>query len=192
VLSIAASLLLLCSSRVSAQEMSVDLDPAGTTIEFTLGATMHTVHGAFKLKSGHIVFDPKSGNASGSVIVDATSANTGNASRDRKMHAEILQSGKFPEIVFTPTREKGQIAGQGTSRAEVSGIFRLCDQDHPATLAMTVEPRSGSVNVSTQFAVPYIEWGLKNPSTFLLHVSDTVNLQIHAMATISASASGRE
>ncbi len=192
VLSIAAGLLLFSSSRVNAQEMSVDLDPAGTTIEFTLGATMHTVHGAFKLKSGHMVFDPKSGTARGSVVVDATSANTGNASRDQKMHAEVLQSRKFPEIVFTPTREKGEIAGQGTSLAEVSGIFRLCSQDHPAILSMTVEPRSGSVNVSTQFAVPYIQWGLKNPSTFLLHVSDTVNLQIHAMATISTSGRGRE
>jgi polyisoprenoid-binding protein YceI len=191
VLSIAA-VLLFCSPRVNAQGMAVDLDSASTTIEFTLGATMHTVHGAFKLKSGQIVFDPKSGNASGSVIVDATSATTGNASRDRKMHAEILQSQKFPEIVFTPTREKGEIAGQGISLVEVSGIFRLRGQDHPATLSMTVEPRSGSVNVSTQFAVPYIQWGLKNPSTFLLHVSDTVNLQIHAMATIAASASGRE
>ncbi len=172
--------------------MAVDLDPAGTTIEFTLGATMHTVHGAFKLKSGHIVFDPKSGNASGSVVVDATSANTGNASRDTKMHAEILQSRKFPEIVFTPTRERGEIAGQGTSLAEVSGIFRLCGHDHPATLSMTVEPRSGSVNVSTQFTVPYIQWGLKNPSTFLLRVSDTVNLRVQAIARVSpASNSAR-
>ncbi|MGH9493396.1 MAG: YceI family protein [Candidatus Sulfotelmatobacter sp.] len=172
--------------------MSVDLDPAATTIEFTLGATMHTVHGTFKLKSGHIVFDPKSGNASGSVIVDATSANTGNSSRDKKMHAEILQSRKFPEIVFTPTHEKGEIAQQGTSSAEVSGIFRLCGQDRPATLSMTVDPNSGRVNVSTAFAVPYIKWGLKNPSTFLLRVSDTVNLQVHTTATISGLASGRE
>lgn len=167
--------------------MSIDLDPAGTTIDFTLGATMHTVHGTFKLKSGHIVFDPQSGTAGGSVIVDATSADTGNPSRDKKMHAEILQSRKFPEIVFTPTREKGEIAEQGSSLAEVSGIFSLCGQEHPATLAMTVERNSGRVNVRTNFAVPYIQWGLKNPSTFLLHVSDTVNLQIHAMIAISPS-----
>ena len=148
---------------------------------------MHTVHGSFKLKSGHIVFDPKTGSASGSVIVDATSANTGNTSRDKKMHAEILQSRKFPEIVFTPMGEKGEIAEQGSSLAEVSGIFRLCGQDHPATLAMTVEPNSGHVSARTNFAVPYVQWGLKNPSTFLLHVSDTVNLQIHATVAISLS-----
>jgi polyisoprenoid-binding protein YceI len=189
--SIAAGLLLLCSPQAKAQETSVDLDPASTTIDFTLGATMHTVHGTFKLKSGHIVFDPKSGNASGSVIVDATSADTGNTSRDKKMHAEILQSQKFPEIVFTATREKGEIAEQGTSLAEVSGIFRLCGQEHPATLTMKVEPNSGRVNADTNFAVPYIQWGLKNPSTFLLHVSDTVNLQIHATLAISPPSSRR-
>lgn len=172
--------------------MSVDLDPASTTIDFTLGATMHTVHGTFKLKSGHIVFDPKSGNASGSVIVDATSANTGNTSRDKKMHAEILQSRKFPEIVFTPTREKGEIAEQGSFVSEVSGIFHLCGKDHPATLTMTVEPSSGHMNVRTNFAVPYVQWGLKNPSTFLLHVSDTVNLQIQATVAISPLPSRRQ
>lgn len=172
--------------------MSVDLDPAGTTVNFTLGATMHTVHGMFKLKSGHMVFDPKSGTASGSVIVDATSADTGNTSRDKKMHAEILQSGKFPEITFTPTHERGEIAEQGTSVAELSGIFHLCGHDHPATLNMTVEPSSGRVNATTNFAVPYVQWGLKNPSTFLLHVSDTVNLQIQATVAISPTSSRRQ
>lgn len=56
-LSVLAGLLLVYSPRVNAQETSVDLDPAATTIEFTLGATMHTVHGAFNLRSGHIVFE---------------------------------------------------------------------------------------------------------------------------------------
>jgi polyisoprenoid-binding protein YceI len=166
--------------------MSVDLDPAATTIEFTLGATLHTVHGAFQLKSGHIVFDPDSGKASGSVVVDATSANTDNASRDKKMHAEVLRSQKFPEIVFTASQEKGAIAQQGSSMAEVSGVFRLCGQGHPATLSIAVESASaGKVSLKTELAVPYVQWGLKNPSTFLLHVSDAVNLQIQAVAKIS-------
>ena len=172
--------------------MSVDLDPARTTIEFMLGATMHTVHGTFKLKSGHIVFDPSSGKARGNVVVDATSANTDNPSRDKKMHAEVLRSQKFPEIIFTPSQEKGAIAQQGTSLVEVSGVFQLCGQDHPATLSVTVEPVSaGKFDLKTQLAVPYVQWGLKNPSTFILHVSDTVNLQIHAVANVSSVGNSR-
>jgi len=37
-------------STARAQESAVDLDPAQTTIEFTLDTTLHAVHGTFKLK----------------------------------------------------------------------------------------------------------------------------------------------
>jgi polyisoprenoid-binding protein YceI len=72
------------------QEFVVQLNPAQTKIEFTLGSTLHTVEGTFKLKSGTIRFDPTSGKIGGSIIVDATSGESGNAGRDRKMHREIL------------------------------------------------------------------------------------------------------
>lgn len=170
--------------------MAVTLDPAATEIAFTLAATMHTVHGTFKLKSGHILFDPKTGNASGAVIADATSANTDNISRDKKMHAEILESAKFPEIVFTPTEEKGAISPQGTSRVEVSGVFRLHGQDHPMTLTISVRSSAGGqLQASAKFTVPYAEWGLKNPSTFILRVSNTVDVDVQAAGQISAESS---
>ena len=44
-----------------AQPMHVQLDPAATTINFTLGDVLHTVHGVFKLKSGDLWFDPSTG-----------------------------------------------------------------------------------------------------------------------------------
>ena len=168
--------------------MAVNLDPAATKIDFTLAATMHTVHGTFKLKSGHILFDPKTGKASGAVIVDATNANTDNTSRDKKMHAEILESAKFPELLFTPTQEKGAISPQGASQVEVSGIFRLHGQDHPMTLTISVTAgASGQLQASTKFTVPYVEWGLKNPSTFILRVSNTVDVDVQASGQISAA-----
>ena len=164
----------------------MELDPTATTIDFTLAATMHTVHGAFKLKSGQIRFDPSTGSASGSIVVDATSADTANSSRDKKMHGEILESGRFPEIVFTPTGVKGSLAEQGTSQVAVSGAFRLHGQDHDATLSVSAQRGSnGAINASASFAVPYIQWGLKNPSTFLLHVSGTVNVEVRASGKIS-------
>jgi polyisoprenoid-binding protein YceI len=178
-----------------AQEAVFDLCPATTKIDFTLSATLHTVHGTFKLKSGEIRFDPATGKASGSVIVDATSGDTDNSSRDKNMHAAILESAKFPEIVFTPTRVKGtpdlkalsQGAVQGTAQVEVSGVFHLHGQDHEMALTLSVQPGAGgSLDVSTQFIVPYIKWGLKSPNTFFLKVGDTVNVDVHTTAHLAS------
>jgi len=36
------------------------------------------------------------------------------------------------------------------------------------------------LTAATNFVVPYVEWGLKNPSTFILKVSDKVDIDIHA------------
>src|SRR5271165_5339273 len=77
---------LALAPALRAQDLTIDLDPAATKIDFTLSATMHTVHGTFKLKSGRIHFDPSTGKMSGAIVVDATSAETGNSSRDAKMH----------------------------------------------------------------------------------------------------------
>src|ERR1700682_6157844 len=68
-----------------AQEIAVQLDPIQTKIEFTLGSTLHTVEGTFKLKSGTIRLDPSTGKMGGSIVVDATRGGSGNGGRDHKM-----------------------------------------------------------------------------------------------------------
>jgi polyisoprenoid-binding protein YceI len=110
---IGARLAVLVCGCAGTQEAMLQLDPAKTTVEFTLGDVLHTVHGTFTLRSGSIHFDLISGKAGGEVIVDATSGESGNSSRDRKMHAEILRSEKYPEITFAPAEVSGHVAGRG-------------------------------------------------------------------------------
>jgi polyisoprenoid-binding protein YceI len=190
---LASGLLFLAfASGLRAQEITVDLDPAATKVEFTLAATMHTVHGTFKLKSGQIRINTSSGKASGAIVLDATSGDTDNSSRDKKMHGEILESAKFPEITFTPNEAKGDLTGiltgHSPTQVEVAGVFRLHGQDHDATLKISAQPgAAGRIDASSQFSVPYIQWGLKSPNTFLLHVADSVDVTVHASGKISAS-----
>src|SRR6267142_3836090 len=76
---------LALASVLSAEQVTFELDPAATTIEFTFGATLHTVDGTIRAKEGTIHVDSETGTASGRIVIDATSAKTGNARRDRKM-----------------------------------------------------------------------------------------------------------
>jgi polyisoprenoid-binding protein YceI len=167
-----------------AQEMTLELDPANTRIEFTLAATLHNVHGTFALKSGTIHFDPSTGSASGLVVVDATSGDTDNKGRDHKMHQEILESQRYPEITFTPTKLSGKVEPEGDSTVQVDGIFKLHGADHPITLSLPLQAKGNTLSVRTHIVIPYIAWGLKNPSTFLLHVGDKVEVDVTAAGQV--------
>ena len=182
------------SSSLWAQEMTLELDPTTTKVEFTLSDVLHTVHGSFALKSGTIHFNPSSGSASGLVVVDVRSGQSGNNSRDRKMHTEILQSERFPDATFTPTKMSGPFLPQGSSEIQVDGIFRIHGSDHPITLTIPLQISGSRANFKTQLVIPYVKWGMKNPSNFVLRVSDKVELDVAATGRLvldGQSADGR-
>jgi polyisoprenoid-binding protein YceI len=171
----------------SAQESVIQIDSAQTKIEFSLGGTMHTVHGKFSLKSSSIRFDPSTGKIGGAIVVDATSGESGNGGRDGRMHREILESAKFPEIVFAPMRVTGAVAAEGSSKVEVSGRFRLHGQDHEVTLPIEVKADGKNLQITTHIDIPYVQWGLKNPSNFFLRVADKVGIDIEATGRVQSS-----
>jgi polyisoprenoid-binding protein YceI len=171
---------LASAGAVRAQELFVQVDPTQSKVEYSLGSTMHTVHGTFSVKNGSVHYDPASGQIGGTIVVDATSGQSGNNSRDSRMHREILESDKFSEIVFSPTRLTGVVAADGFSKVEVSGRFRLHGQEHDVTLPAEIKVAGKNLSIITHMDIPYIQWGLKNPSNFLLHVSDMVKIEIQA------------
>ncbi len=179
-----AAMILAPASR--AQDSIVQIDQAQTKIEFSLGGTMHTVHGKFALKNGTLRFDPSTGKIGGAIVVDATSGESGNGSRDGRMHREILESAKFPEIIFTPMRMTGVLAAEGFSKVEVSGRFRLHGQDHDVTLPIDVKSDGKNLQIATHIDIPYVQWGLKNPSNFFLRVGDVVAIDIHAAGRVQS------
>jgi polyisoprenoid-binding protein YceI len=182
---------MVLASAAAAQEISVQLDPARTRVQFELSSVMHTVHGDFQLKSGSLRFDPQTGVASGQLIVDATTGETGNQRRDRKMHQQVLESASHPDIIFQPQRVIGKLPSAGASPMQIEGLITIHGQAHPATAIGAVEIHGCDVSADLRFIVPYEAWGMKNPSTFLLRVSDKVEITVHAvgrLAPIAASA----
>jgi polyisoprenoid-binding protein YceI len=163
-----------------AQDLVLNFAPAETKVSYALSATAHTVHGTFSLRRGVIHYNRESGQVSGEVIIDAASGNSGNDGRDRKMHRDILESTQFPDIIFQPDRVEGKVAAEGSSTIQVHGMFTLHGVAHEVTLPVEVKLDGSRWTASTKFKVPYIDWGLKNPSTFILRVSREVEIQAEA------------
>lgn len=186
---IANLLAFLCCAAATAQsqELRLQFDPSKTTIAFTLGDILHTVHGSFQLKRGEVDYKLAAKSVTGNLTVDATSGQSGNHSRDRKMHTEILESARFPEISFHPDRVEGNVAPLGTSTIQVHGMFSIHGSDHELTIPVRVEAFPDHWIADTHFTVPYVKWGIKNPSTFVLRVSESVEIDVHASGTNSSS-----
>jgi len=178
-----AAAFVLCgvaAAPVLSQEIVLELDPARTSVEFKLDATLHTVHGSFKLKRGAIRFDPATGKIAGEMVVDATTGESGNEGRDHKMHQSVLESQRYPEIVFTPDRVEGAVAPQGASQVQVHGSFRIHGAAHDIAFPIQIQVAGGQLTATTHFTIPYVKWGMKNPSTLLLRVSDKVEIDATA------------
>ena len=167
-------------SPLAAQQTEVKLDPAKTRIDWTLGATMHTVEGTFRLKSGDMVFNPKTGEASGQLIVDATSGDSGNKKRDADMNKNVLESAKYPEIVFSPKHVTGFVPGQASSTVQLEGTFTIHGASHELALTVPFTANHISVEAHTKFSIPFEEWGMKNPNNMFLKVDKVVQLSITA------------
>jgi polyisoprenoid-binding protein YceI len=182
--------LLLPAAGARAQQMVLELDPAETQVQFTLDAFLHTVHGTMQMNQGEIRLDTATGQASGRVVVDARSADTGNDGRDNRMHKDILESRKYPNITFTPERVEGQFAPEGKSQLRLDGIIFLHGREQGITMQVDVDISGSEWSAETKFPVPYVKWGLKNPSTLFLRVKDTVTLTIHAAGRLEQQIHG--
>src|SRR5690242_5539665 len=60
--------------------LSLTIDPAQAKVHWTLPSSLHTVHGTFAMTHGTLSFDVNSGKASGEIVVNAKSGQSGNDS----------------------------------------------------------------------------------------------------------------
>jgi polyisoprenoid-binding protein YceI len=121
-------------AHAQAPKVTVHLDPATTEIHWTLSGNTHTTHGTFKLKGGTVSFDPATGAAEGELLVDLTTGTSGNKDRDAKMQSEVLQSDKYPEAFFHPTKITGALKPGAAQTLAAEGSFNIHGADHPLTL----------------------------------------------------------
>jgi polyisoprenoid-binding protein YceI len=175
-----AVVLLAVALPVRAADYSLELKPETTKIHWTLGDPLHTVHGTFNMKRGRIDFDPETGKASGQMVVDVASGDSGSDARDHRMHANVLESVKYPEALFVPDRVEGAVALPGTSAVKVHGTFTIHGAAHEMTIDVQSTIAGDQIRAAISFDIPYVAWGMKDPSNFLIKVDKTVKVLIEA------------
>lgn len=175
------------TARPLTSEIVLTLDPAQSKVHWTVDSTLHTVHGTFALKSGTVHFDPETGKADGEVVVYAPSGESGNGSRDRRMHREILETAKYPDVVFRPTQVDGKVAQAGASDVKLDGVFSIHGADHDLMALVHAELTGNRWRGTAKFEVPYVKWGIKDPSNFFLKVKPVVNVELEMSGEIKAA-----
>lgn len=157
-------------------------EPAQTTIGFKLSGWPHSPHGTFKLKRGVIRLDPASGKMQGAIVIDAASGDSGNSLRDSRMTNSILDAPHFPDITFVPDQLESHGSPPGEFPAVVRGVMKLHGAQHPFTIVARVRREGDNATINCDFIIPYVAWGMENPSVLFLKVSNTVD--IHVSATV--------
>lgn len=179
--------LALARQPAHAAERVLTLDAETSAIRFTLGATLHQVEGTVRLVSGRIRFDPSGGPAAGEIVVDALSADTGNEGRDQDMHGKVLETDRFGAFVLRPTETVGEVDLAGTSEIELRGELEIHGGVHPVSLPTEVTLDGDRVTGRATLTVPYVDWGMKNPSKLFLRVKRFVEVEIDLAGTLATA-----
>jgi polyisoprenoid-binding protein YceI len=163
----------------------LSLDTTRSEVHFTLTDTLHVVHGTFHIQQGDVTFDPATGKANGSILVDALSGQSGNSIRDHRMAKDELKAPDYKTIAFAPTRFTGTFNPTGDSTLQVHGLFTLIGTPHEIDVPMQVQVDGDRIHAVGSFTVPYVQWGLKDPSTFMIKVNKEVHVDLDLSGTLS-------
>ena len=181
VLALAAAL----TPAALAQRQTFAVNPDASQIKITLNTTHEVVIGAFHVQSGSIQFDRNTPNMSGSVVVLAGSGNTGNGSRDKRMNKEILKVEQYANVTFEPKNYTGAIAPSGDSSIQATGTFTLLGTPHQITIPLLVHLEGTTATAKAHFVVPYIQWGLKDPSFLIWKADKDVAIDLFLTGALS-------
>jgi polyisoprenoid-binding protein YceI len=118
------------------------------------------------------------------VVVDVTSGNSGSEARDRRMHSTVLESERYPDATFVPLRIEGKLAMPGASRVRLIGTFTILGVAHELSMDVQSTVTGDQIRAVIRFEIPYVAWGMKDPSNFLLKVDKKVPVLIEATGSL--------
>jgi hypothetical protein len=179
------ALAVILAPAALAQHQTFAVNPDSSEVKMTLKTTHELVNGTFHIQSVSIEFNRSNPKMSGSVVVLAGSGKTGNDSRDKKMNKDILEVEQHATVSFEPKLYSGAIAPSWDSTIQVTGVFILPGTPHEITVPMLVHLDGANATAKTHFVVPYVQWGLKNPSFLIWKADNDVAIDLFLTGRLS-------
>jgi len=176
---------LALSSAAAFGQQHYKIDPAASEVHFVLGASDGPVNGSFRVTSGEFTLDPSSGAMTGSIAVDAASGDSGNKKRDKKMTGDQMKAQTYAAVTFSPAKFSGKLNDTSDSTGQVDGTFTLIGQTHPLSVPMNVHMEGGRFTATGEFTVPFVNWGMKDPSFMMCKVEKQVKVQLKLTGTVT-------
>jgi polyisoprenoid-binding protein YceI len=135
------------------------LDPGATTIELRTKAMwgLAKVKGSFTAVEGGGTVTTD-GAVSGTVVIDATSVNTGSKKRDTHLRsADFFESDQYPTFTYTATGA----SAIGDDKVKVTGTLTVHGQTRPLEVTGTLVQADGnSATINAEVEIDRSAWGL--------------------------------
>jgi polyisoprenoid-binding protein YceI len=164
------------------------LDPGATQITAAVAEPLSSIRGdavaSFRAVSGEV--DDPGGNPSqahATIVIDASSYNSGSAMRDRAVTGSLLAAGQYPTITFESTGLKEvKLNSQRSGSATMMGKLTLHGETHsiefPFSASLGDDGRLTAEGVAT---FDYTQFGISSPSILGLSAGSVVKVSFHAI-----------
>jgi len=169
-IAIALSGLALRAEQRPARPLRYRIEVAGSSVRWELPASFRPILGIVPLFHGFVEADPLSSGAWDvrcRIVVPAASMRTGSQLRDRTLREKVLETDRFPEIVFELRRFTGDLSrfrlGE-TFSVEAAGDLPVHGKNAPVQLPVDVSVFPGAVVLRGSFPVHWKSYGLQDPS----------------------------
>jgi len=84
-----------------------------------------------------------------------------------------------------PRQAAGHPVVHGDFTVSVSGVLFLHGDRHDVTLGVAIHRNGDDFIAVTHLTIPYVRWGLKDPSLLFLTVSDEVTIDVSTVGHVT-------
>jgi polyisoprenoid-binding protein YceI len=80
---------------------------------------------------------------------------------EQQMHKEVLETEKYPEIIFETSRVAATKTGDGEYRADISGTLKLHGVSKSHTMTANLSVKGGTLRATGSFPLRQTDYGIK-------------------------------